>query len=476
MPANTKETHSFETEVKQLLHLMIHSLYSNKEIFLRELISNASDAIDRLRFEALTNEALLEESDELSIQVSLNKEGGAITIADNGIGMSKEEVIDNIGTIARSGTKHFLSSLGEDESTDTQLIGQFGVGFYSVFLVSEKVELTTRRAGTPKANGVRWISDGSGEYTIEELEVNPRGTTITLHLKTDDKEFSEEFRVRNIIERYSDHISFPIMMPKNDNDEEWERINKGSPIWARPKNEVTEDEYKQFYSTLSYDQESPLMTLHNRVEGTFDYSTLFFVPSKAPFDLWDREQRHGINLYVRRIFILDDSKHLMPQYLRFVRGVVDANDLPLNISREFLQNNRDIDRIRTASVKKILTEFQKMAEKETESYQTLWKEYGKVLKEGIVEDQENQSTLTKLLRFASTKSEMGLQETSLNDYVKRMPMKQKEIYFITAESETAARTSPQLEVFRKNDIEVLLLSDPVDEWLVTSLTEFDENH
>lgn len=474
MPTNKKETHSFETEVKQLLHLMIHSLYSNKEIFLRELISNASDAIDRLRFESLTNEALLDDDEELSIEVSFNEKNRTITISDNGVGMSKEEVIENIGTIARSGTKQFLNSLTNQESTDAQLIGQFGVGFYSVFLVSDKVELTTRRAGSTTADGIRWISDGSGDYTIEQIELTPRGTNITLHLKKDDSEFSEEFRLRNIIERYSDHISFPIKMPKKDNEGEWERINKGSPIWARPKNEISEDEYKQFYSTLSYDPEPPLMTLHNRVEGTFDYSTLFFVPSKAPFDLWDREQRHGINLYVRRIFILDDSKHLMPQYLRFIRGVVDANDLPLNVSREFLQNNRDIDRIRSASVKKILAEFQKMSDKESPRYQALWNEYGKVLKEGIVEDQENQKLLTKLLRFATTRCEVGVQETSLGDYVKRMPMKQKEIYFITAESETAARTSPQLEVFKKNEIEVLLLCDPVDEWLVTSLTEFDE--
>ena len=473
MPTNTKETRSFETEVKQLLHLMIHSLYSNKEIFLRELISNASDACDRLRFESLTNESLLENDEELSIEVSLNEKEKTVTISDNGIGMSKQEVIENIGTIARSGTKSFLDSLAKKDSSDTQLIGQFGVGFYSVFLVSEKVELTTKRAGSSDKDGLRWVSDGSGEYTIETIETATRGTKITLHLKKDDGEYAEEFRLRSIIERYSDHISFPIKMPNKENKKDWERINKGSPIWARPRNTISTDEYKQFYSTLSYDPEPPLMTLHNRVEGAFDYSTLFFVPSKAPFDLWDREQRHGINLYVRRIFILDDSKHLMPQYLRFIRGVVDANDLPLNVSREFLQNNRDIDRIRSASIKKILAEFHKMSDKEPETYQKLWKEYGKVLKEGIVEDNENRTTLTKLLRFATTRSDKGVQEISLDDYVKRMAMKQKEIYFITAESETAARTSPHLEVFKKNNIEVLLLSDPVDEWLVTSLTEFD---
>jgi molecular chaperone HtpG len=484
MPAKSKETHSFETEVQQLLHLMIHSLYTNKEIFLRELISNASDACDRLRFEALTNDALVEDEEELSVQVSVNEKAKTVTIYDNGIGMSKEEVIENIGTIARSGTRKFLDSLTNKESADAHLIGQFGVGFYSVFLVADKVELSSRRAGDPKKNGVRWISDGNGEYTIEPIELRARGTEIKLHLKKDAAEFSEDFRVRNIIERYSDHISFPIKMLEKDSEredkkeskkvnEEWVRVNKGSPIWARPRNEITEDEYNQFYSTLSYDTEPPLVTLHNRVEGTFEYSTLFFVPSKAPFDLWDREQRHGINLYVRRIFILDDAKHLIPNYLRFIRGVVDANDLPLNVSREFLQSNRDIDRIRSASVKKVLTEFTRISNKESQKYKDLWNEYGKVIKEGMIEDHENRDVLAKLLRFSTTKSEQGTQDVPLDDYVKRMAMKQKDIYFITAESENAARTSPHLEIFQKNDIEVLLLSDPVDEWLVTSLTEFD---
>jgi molecular chaperone HtpG len=476
MPTKSKETHSFETEVKQLLHLMIHSLYTNKEIFLRELISNASDACDRLRFEALTNDTLLEDAEELSVVVSVDEKEKVITIRDNGIGMSKEEVIENIGTIARSGTRNFLDSLTNKESADAHLIGQFGVGFYSVFLVAKKVELNTRRAGDQKKNGTRWVSDGSGEYTLEPTELSSRGTEITLHLKKESSEFAEDLRVRNIVERYSDHISFPIKMLKKESkkeDEELERINKGSPIWARARNEITADEYQQFYSTLSYDTNPPLMTLHNRVEGTFEYSTLFFVPSKAPFDLWDREQRHGINLYVRRIFILDDSKHLIPNYLRFIRGVVDVNDLPLNVSREFLQSNRDIDRIRTASVKKILTEFNRILKKEPEKYRNLWNEYGKVLKEGVIEDNENRDILTKLLRFSTTKSEQGIQDVSLDDYVKRMALKQKDIYFITAESENGARTSPHLEIFQKNDIEVLLLSDPVDEWLVASLTEFD---
>jgi molecular chaperone HtpG len=484
MPAKSKETHSFETEVKQLLHLMINSLYTNKEIFLRELISNASDACDRLRFEALTNDTLVEDGKELSVQVSVDEKAKIITIRDNGIGMSKEEVIENIGTIARSGTRKFLDSLTKKESTDSHLIGQFGVGFYSVFLVADKVELNSRHAGDQEINGVRWISDGNGEYTIEPIDLKNHGTEIKLHLKKDATEFAEIFRLRNIIERYSDHISFPIEMLEQENEKEdkkknkkakdnWERVNKGSPIWARPRNEITEDEYKQFYSTLSYDTEPPLVTIHNRVEGTSEYSTLFFVPSKAPFDLWDREQRHGINLYVRRVFILDNAKHLIPNYLRFIRGVVDANDLPLNVSREFLQSNRDIERICSASVKKILTEFKRISNKEIKKYQDLWNEYGKVLKEGIIEDHENRDTLTKLLRFSTTKSEQKIQDVSLDDYVKRMPMKQKDIYFITAESENAARTSPHLEIFQKNDIEVLLLTDPVDEWLVTALTEFD---
>ena len=470
------KTHSFQTEVKQLLHLMIHSLYSNKEVFLRELISNSSDACDRLRFAALTDEGLMEAGETLRLRVTFDKQEKTITVSDNGVGMSHDEVVQNIGTIARSGTRQFLDALSGDTANDANLIGQFGVGFYSVFLVAEKVELTTRRAGDPASAGVRWTSDGGGEYLIETVELADRGTTITLHLRDEDKEFVEDFRIRGIVSKYSDHISLPIEMHPQDEDtkEEWEAINSGSALWSRPKNEITAEEYERFYTTLSYDSEAPLATLHNRVEGALEYTSLFFIPKKAPFDLWDREQRHGINLYVRRIFIMDDAKYLMPSFLRFVRGVVDAGDLPLNVSREFLQNNKDIDRIRAASVKKVLSELTRLAAKEPEAYAAFWKEFGKVLKEGMVEDHDNRTVLSDLLRFSSTRSKDLEQTQSLAGYFKRMPMKQKAIYYITADSHNAASTSPHLEIFRKNDVEVLLLSDPVDEWLVSSLNEYKD--
>ena len=470
------KTHSFQAEVKQLLHLMIHSLYSNKEVFLRELISNGSDACDRLRFAALTDEGLMEAGETLRLRVTFDKKEKTITVSDNGVGMSHDEVVQNIGTIARSGTRQFLDALSGDTANDANLIGQFGVGFYSVFLVAEKVELTTRHAGDPASAGVRWTSDGGGEYLIETVELADRGTTITLHLRDEDKEFVEDFRIRGIISKYSDHISLPIEMHPQDKDtkEEWEAINSGSALWSRPKNEITAEEYERFYTTLSYDSEAPLATLHNRVEGTLEYTSLFFIPKKAPFDLWDREQRHGINLYVRRIFIMDDAKYLMPSFLRFVRGVVDASDLPLNVSREFLQNNKDIDRIRAASVKKVLSELTRLATKEPEAYAAFWKEFGKVLKEGMVEDHDNRTVLSDLLRFSSTRSKDLDQTQSLAGYFKRMPMKQKAIYYITADSHNAASTSPHLEIFRKNDVEVLLLSDPVDEWLVSSLNEYKD--
>ena len=470
------KTHSFQTEVKQLLHLMIHSLYSNKEVFLRELISNSSDACDRLRFSALTDEGLMEAGETLRLRVTFDKQEKTITVSDNGVGMSHDEVVQNIGTIARSGTRQFLDALSGDTANDANLIGQFGVGFYSVFLVAEKVELTTRRAGDPASAGVRWTSDGGGEYLIETVELADRGTTITLHLRDEDKEFVEDFRIRGIVSKYSDHISLPIEMHPQDEDakEEWQAINSGSALWSRPKNEITAEEYERFYTTLSYDSEAPLATLHNRVEGTLEYTSLFFIPKKAPFDLWDREQRHGINLYVRRIFIMDDAKYLMPSFLRFVRGVVDAGDLPLNVSREFLQNNKDIDRIRAASVKKVLSELTRLAAKELEAYAAFWKEFGKVLKEGMVEDHDNRTVLSDLLRFSSTRSKDLEQTQSLAGYFKRMPMKQKAIYYITADSHNAASTSPHLEIFRKNDVEVLLLSDPVDEWLVSSLNEYKD--
>ena len=470
------KTHSFQTEVKQLLHLMIHSLYSNKEVFLRELISNSSDACDRLRFAALTDEGLMEAGETLRLRVTFDKKEKTITVSDNGVGMSHDEVVQNIGTIARSGTRQFLDALSGDTANDANLIGQFGVGFYSVFLVAENVELTTRRAGDPASAGVRWTSDGGGEYLIETVELADRGTTITLHLRDEDKEFAEDSRIRGIVSKYSDHISLPIEMHPQDEDtkEEWEAINSGSALWSRPKNEITAEEYERFYTTLSYDSEAPLATLHNRVEGTLAYTSLFFIPKKAPFDLWDREQRHGINLYVRRIFIMDDAKYLMPSFLRFVRGVVDAGDLPLNVSREFLQNNKDIDRIRAASVKKVLSELTRLAAKELEAYAAFWKEFGKVLKEGMVEDHDNRTVLSDLLRFSSTRSKDLEQTQSLAGYFKRMPMKQKAIYYITADSHNAASTSPHLEIFRKNDVEVLLLSDPVDEWLVSSLNEYKD--
>ena len=470
------KTHSFQTEVKQLLHLMIHSLYSNKEVFLRELISNSSDACDRLRFATLTDEGLMEAGETLRLRVTFDKKEKTITVSDNGVGMSHDEVVQNIGTIARSGTRQFLDALSGDTANDANLIGQFGVGFYSVFLVAEKVELTTRRAGDPASAGVRWTSDGGGEYLIETVELADRGTTITLHLRDEDKEFVEDFRIRGIVSKYSDHISLPIEMHPQDEDtkEEWEAINSGSALWSRPKNEITAEEYERFYTTLSYDSEAPLATLHNRVEGALEYTSLFFIPKKAPFDLWDREQRHGINLYVRRIFIMDDAKYLMPSFLRFVRGVVDAGDLPLNVSREFLQNNKDIDRIRAASVKKVLSELTRLAAKELEAYAAFWKEFGKVLKEGMVEDHDNRTVLSDLLRFSSTRSKDLEQTQSLAGYFKRMPMKQKAIYYITADSHNAASTSPHLEIFRKNDVEVLLLSDPVDEWLVSSLNEYKD--
>ena len=470
------QTHSFQTEVKQLLQLMIHSLYSNKEVFLRELISNGSDACDRLRFAALTDSSLMEDGAILGLRVSVNKDENTVTITDNGIGMTADEVIENIGTIARSGTRQFLDALSGDAANDANLIGQFGVGFYSAFLVAEKVELTTRHASQPADGGVRWVSDGEGEYTIESVNREERGTSITLHLRDEDKEFAEDFRLRGIISRYSDHISLPIEMPAQDKEKqgEWEAVNSGSALWSRPKNEISEEEYQRFYQSLSYDTEAPLATLHNRVEGNLEYTSLFFIPQKAPFDLWDRDQRHGINLYVRRIFIMDDAKYLMPSFLRFVRGVVDAADLPLNVSREFLQNNKDIDRIRSASVKKILSELSRLAEKEPETYAAFWKEFGKVLKEGVVEDHDNRTVLADLMRFNSTRSEDTAQTESLADYFKRMPIKQKAIYYITADSHNAASTSPHLEIFRKNNVEVLLLSDPVDEWLVSSLSEYKD--
>ncbi len=481
---DTVETHSFQTEVQQLLHLMIHSLYSNKEIFLRELISNASDACDKLRFESLTNNALLEDDEALGIRIDMDEKKRTVTIIDNGIGMTHDEVIADIGTIARSGTRTFLEKMSKDESADSTFIGQFGVGFYSSFLVGKKVTLLTRKAGAKSSEGVKWVSDGSGEYTVESINRPQRGTEIIIQLKKDCKEYAQKFRVRSIVSKYSDHISLPILMlkspeldddgkPVQDQTIEWETINKGSALWARPKKDISEEEHNTFYTSLTYDPEPPAITIHNRVEGRMEYISLFYIPSKAPFDLWDREQRHGIKLYVRRIFIADDAKKLMPNYLRFVRGLIDSADLPLNVSREFLQQNKEIEKIRNASVRKVLVELGKIASKDEEKYNSLWKEYGRVLKEGMVEDFQNKDTLAKLARFTTTHRDDEAQTISLDDYIVRMPEKQKDIYYISAENYNAAKSSPHLEVFSKNEIEVVLLTDPVDEWFVNHLREYE---
>lgn len=481
-----KETMGFQTEVKQLLNLMIHSLYSNKEIFLRELISNAADAADKLRFEALSDDALYEEDGELNIHVAFDKDARTITITDNGIGMTRQEVIENIGTIARSGTKAFFGQLTGDQAKDSQLIGQFGVGFYSAFIVADKVTLKTRRAGTTKEHGVLWESAGEGEFNIETIEKPTRGTEVTLHLREGEDEFLNGWRLRNVIRKYSDHINLPIIMFKEPvPDEEGkidesiieeETVNKATALWTLSKNDITEEQYKEFYKQIAHDFQDPLTWSHNKVEGNTEYTSLLYIPSKAPFDLWDRDRMHGIKLYVKRVFIMEDSEQLMPRYLRFIRGVIDTNDLPLNVSREILQSSKVIDTIRAASVKKILSELNKMANNEPEQYAEFWKEFGQVIKEGPGEDFANKEALAKLLRFASTETGNADQTVSLEDYVSRMKDKQDKIYYITAESYAAAKNSPHLEVFRKKGIEVLLLTDRVDEWLVNSLTDFDGKH
>jgi len=478
MPAKpAAETRAFQTEVQQLLHLIIHSLYGNKEIFLRELISNASDACDRLRFSALTDKSLYEDDDAPGIWVEVKDH--AVIVRDNGIGMSRDEVIENIGTIARSGTRAFLEKMSEEEARDSAFIGQFGVGFYSAFLAAKRVTLRTRRAGAAAADAVQWVSDGGGEYELQRIERSERGTEITLEVRREQKEFLEPARLRAIIAKYSDHISLPIRMRAgaggksgDDAQSEWETVNRGSALWARPKREISAQEHHAFYTALTYDPEPPAAVLHNRVEGKMEYISLFYIPAKAPFDLWDRERMRGIKLYVRRIFIAEDTKQLMPNYLRFVRGLVDSADLPLNVSREFLQQHAGIGKIRAASVKKVLAELAKIAAKDAGRYAALWKEYGRVLKEGVVEDADNKDALAKLLRFASTHADGDAQAASLDDYIARMPMAQKAVYYLTADSPAAARSSPHLEVFRKNDIEVLLLSDPVDEWVVAHLPEY----
>ena len=469
MTTTEKQTLGFQTEVRQLLDLMIHSLYSDKDIFLRELISNASDAADKLRFVALRDESLYEGDSDLKIRVSFDKTERTITVADNGIGMSREEVIENIGTIARSGTRRFFERLTGDEAKDARLIGQFGVGFYSVFMVADKVTLFTRRAGAPASEGVEWESTGSGDYTIETVDRPERGTTIKLHLRDNEDEFLEDYRLRGVIHRYSDHISLPIVMPGAEGGEE--TVNKAAALWARPRSEVTELEYDEFYKHVAHDTEPPLAHVHSRVEGKQEYTTLLFIPRRAPFDLFDRDRRYGVKLYVRRVFIMDDAEQLMPNYLRFVRGVIDAADLPLNVSREILQKSRDIDTIRSGSTRKILDLLADLAEKEPEKYRSFWAEFGVVLKEGVVEDSGNRERIAKLLRFTTTTHDT--QEVSLADYVGRMASGQDKIYYLTAENLAAARHSPHLEVFRKKGVEVLLLTDRIDEWLVTHLHEFD---
>jgi molecular chaperone HtpG len=467
----TIETRGFQAEVKQLLDLMIHSLYSHKEIFLRELISNASDASEKLRFEALSNEGLYEGESDLKIEVDYSDQLKTITVRDNGIGMSRQEVIDHLGTIAKSGTREFFKALTGDSAKDSQLIGQFGVGFYSVFIVAEKVTVITRRAGLSPEEGVRWESEGQGEYTLETVKKKSRGTEVTLHLRKEEEEFINGYRLRDIVHKYSDHITWPIQMLKEGEDVvAYEQVNKATALWARSKNEITDEEYNEFYKHVAHDFEAPLARVHSKVEGNLEYTLLLYIPSRAPFDLWDRESRHGIKLYVRRVFIMDDAEQLMPRYLRFVRGVVDSNDLPLNISREILQQNKTIDTIRGAAVKKVLGLFEERAGKG--EYDKVWNTFGKVLKEGIIEDAANRERLAKLLRFSSTYTDSETQEVSLDDYVGRMKEGQRHIYYVIADSFATARNSPHLEVFRKKGIEVLLLSEPVDEWLAMHLNEF----
>lgn len=477
-----KETLGFQTEVKQLLHLMIHSLYSNKEIFLRELISNASDAADKLRFEGLAKPELFENDAELKITVGFDKEARTITISDNGIGMSRDEVIANIGTIAKSGTKAFFEQLSGDSKKDANLIGQFGVGFYSAFIVADKVSLTTRRAGSNTAEGIRWESQGEGEYTLEQVEKAGRGTDIVLHLKEGEDELLADWALKRIVRTYSDHISIPILMKKGSSygengevieSDELEAVNAASALWTRSKNEISDEQYTEFYKHVAHDFTDPLAWSHARVEGRQEYTELLYIPARAPFDMWDRERKQGIKLYVRRVFIMEDSDKLMPQYLRFVRGVIDSNDLPLNVSREILQESKDIDAIRAGCVKKVLGLLEDLAANQTEKYAAFWKEFGQVLKEGVGEDHANKERIAKLLRFTSTAVDGDEPTVSLSDYIGRMKEGQDKIYFITADTLAAARNSPHLEVFKKKGVEVLLLTDRVDEWVVGSLFEFD---
>ena len=478
--SQNQETRGFQSEVKQLLQLMIHSLYSNKEIFLRELISNASDAADKLRFKALSNPALYEGDGDLRVRVSFDADKGTITISDNGIGMTREQVIDHLGTIAKSGTKEFLTALGQDQAKNSQLIGQFGVGFYSAFIVADKVTVKTRAAGEVTDKGVLWESAGEGEYSVTDIEKKSRGTDVILHLREDEKEFLNEWRLREIIGKYSDHIGLPVEMLTKEYDDEgkecgekWEKINKSDALWTRSKNDVSDEEYKEFYKHLSHDFADPVTWAHNKVEGNQAYTSLLYVPAKAPWDLFNREHKHGLKLYVQRVFIMDDAEQFMPNYLRFMRGLIDSNDLPLNVSREILQDNKITAALRKALTKRSLQMLEKLAKDDAEKYLQFWKEFGLVLKEGPAEDFANKETVAKLLRFASTHNDSSEQTVSLEDYISRMKEGQKAIYYITADSYVAAKNSPHLELFNKKGIEVLLLSDRIDEWMLSYLTEFD---
>ena len=481
-----KQTLSFQAEVKQILHLVTHSLYSNKEIFLRELVSNASDACDKLRFEALDKPELYEGQSSLEVRVSFDKAAKTITIADNGIGLSADEAVANLGTIAKSGTREFMSALEGDQKKDAQLIGQFGVGFYSGFIVADKITVESRRAGLPPEEGVRWISEGAGEFEVETITRPERGTSVILHLRDGEEEFLSAWKLKSIVSKYSDHISLPILMQKEEWDEEkkeqvtkdeWSPVNKASALWARPKSEITKEQYEEFYKQISYDTEAPLAYTHNRVEGRSEYTQLLYIPAKAPFDLWNRDKRGGVKLYVKRVFIMDDAEALMPVYLRFVKGVIDSSDLPLNVSRELLQESRDVKAIREGSTKRVLSMLEGLADSEDQAdkdkYAAFWKDFGVVLKEGIGEDHANRERLTQLYRFSSTHDESGAQTVPLADYVKRMKDGQDAIYYVTADTLATARNSPQLEIFKKKGIEVLLLTDRVDEWLLSHFYEFD---
>ena len=482
----SKETLEFQTEARQILHLMTHSLYSNKEIFLRELVSNASDACDKLRFEALADDSLYDGDSELSIHVDFDEEAKSITISYTGIGMSRQEVIDKVGTIASTGTKKVLEAMSGDQAKDAQMIGQFGVGFYSSFIVADKVTLETRRAGASADEAVRWESDGEGSFSLETIEKDSRGTKVVLHLKEGEAEFASPYRLKTIIKQYSDHISIPVMMTEQELDDEGnpkkddegnvvtkqERVNSASALWARDKSDITDEEYGEFYKHVSLDFADPLTWIHSKVEGNQSYTSLLYIPTNPPFDLFDRDHKRGVKLYVKRIFIMDDAEHLMPNYLRFIKGVIDSDDLPLNVSREILQQNKVIDRIRGASVKKVLGMIESL-QKDKEKFTTFWKSFGQVLKEGPIEDMANKERIAKLLWFASTHNDSDEQNVTLDDYISRMPEEQDKIYYIIADNYTAAKNSPHLEVFKKKGIEVLLLTDRVDEWLVSHLTEFD---